>query len=258
MRDSFVKRLAVVLLFAALAAVPIRSAQAETLVGTNVDSRLLAGFEVNPDGVEAFLPDGWTPIAFPDGPLAGANLLVVLIDRAVQLDAEGKPTSPPNSRYAALVGLGKQEGGDAVRLYVYRIYASDLGPNPYGNSIIAEVGRATSTEGPADMGRQHGDAWTVAPDGSGELALSLTYTTGARSWAPGEARPFSNTMPDFSRIYRYEQLVDLVMSRPLGKELTGTFSFSSSIPELADIFDGSEEAVGILDVPVYVRKVYLP
>ncbi|MCP4382675.1 MAG: hypothetical protein GY798_14865 [Hyphomicrobiales bacterium] len=190
--------------------------------------------------------------------MSGANLLLVLIDRAVYLDAEGKPTTPPNSRHTALVGLGKQESGDAVRLYVYRLYSSDAAPNPYGNSVTAEVSRANSAEGPADQGRLKKESWRIMPEGGGELEITLSYLTGQQAWAPGELNPYSNTDLGFSRIYRHEQLVDLAMSVPAGKKLEGEFSFSCTIPELSDVFDGSEEVTAILDIPVYVREIYLP
>jgi hypothetical protein len=64
--------------------------------------------------------------------------------------------------------------------------------------------------------------------------------------------------PDFSRIYRYDQLVDLAMSQELGKPLDGSVSLSSSIPELSGIFDGSESLMAIMDIPVYTRQVFLP
>ena len=64
--------------------------------------------------------------------------------------------------------------------------------------------------------------------------------------------------PEFSRIYRYDQLVDVAMSKPAGRRLAGAYKFRSMISELQGLFDGFEETIAILDVPVYVRKVSLP
>lgn len=258
MRHKNLSRFTTFIIFAITVTLPLSSARAETLVGTNVDSRVLVGFTVDPVGVQPWLPEGWTPVPFPAGPLKGANVLMVLIDRAVQLDAEAKPTLPPNSRYAVLAGLGTQVAGDAVRLYVYRLYATDTVPNPYGNSVKADVTRYTSTEGPAEVGRLHKEEWSALPEAGGELKFSLNYITGKGSWSPGEANPYSNTNIDFSRIYRFEQLLDLAMSTAIGKPLNGEFNFSSDIAELDKIFNGSEKVVAILNVPVYVRKVFLP
>ncbi|MCB1431191.1 MAG: hypothetical protein KDK75_01830 [Alphaproteobacteria bacterium] len=56
--------------------------------------------------------------------------------------------------------------------------------------------------------------------------------------------------PEFSRIYRYDQLVDVAMSKPAGRRLAGAYKFRSKISELQGLFDGSEETIAILDVPV--------
>ena len=240
-------------------ALPLGAVQAETLVGSNVDSRVQVGFSVSAESLKPWLPADWTPAPFPGGALKGANLLLILIDRDLELDPDGKPKSPSKSRAAAFVGLGKQDGGDTVRLYVYRIYSSAPGYDPYGgNAKKAEIARTTTTEGAANEGRNRQEVWSVMPQDGGELGFSLNFTSGTPSWGPGEIKPHSKINPDFWRIYRYDQLVDLAMSAPVGKPLAGEFSLTSTVPELAGIFDGSEQTIAILDVPVYVRKVYLP
>ncbi|MBS0124375.1 hypothetical protein KB874_09515 [Aestuariicoccus sp. KMU-90] len=196
-------------------------------------------------------------MAFPNGPLAGGNLLLVMIDRLVQLNPEGQPTSPPNSRYAVLAGLAAPDAGGPPSLFVYRIFASDMSANPYSNSVAAEVARSSATTGPANGGRTRTESWAVSYDG-GTLALELSFVSGKAGWGPAEAFPHSAVNPDFSRIYRYDQLVDLAMSTAVGKPLDGTVSLSSSIPELTGIFNGAESLVAIMDVPVYTRQVFLP
>ena len=56
-------------------------------------------------------------------------------------------------------------------------------------------------------------------------------------------RPYSAARPDFHRIYRYRQLVDVAMSRPMGKALDGEMEFSVSIDELAPLFDEARRAL---------------
>ena len=48
------------------------------------------------------------------------------------------------------------------------------------------------------------------------------------------------------------------MSKPVGKPMSGEFSLATSIPDLSGILDGSEELVGLLSYPVYVREVFEP
>jgi len=74
----------------------------------------------------------------------------------------------------------------------------------------------------------------------------------------GESRPFSSVNPDFFRIYRYDQLAGLAMNSAMGIALDGTVSFSSSDPDLGELFDGSEALVSIVAIPTYIREIWLP
>ena len=231
-------------------------AQAETYIGSNIDSRVLVGLKVNPDGIQALLPEGWTSVPFPDGPLKGANLLFALIDGVLEMDSEGKPLDPASRRAAVLVGLGKND--DTVRMYVLRIMTTVPDRNPYGVATAAEIARTKSLSGPANGARTSSDEWKIMPVEGGELVFTLNYTTGRRGWSPGELFPHSAANPDFSRIYRYDQMVDLVVSKALGKPSSGEFSLTSTVAELDAVLDGSQETIAVMDVPVYVRKVFLP
>lgn len=233
-------------------------AEAETPVGSNVDSRVLVGVSASADTVQTFLPEGWSSVPFPSGPLGGANLLLVFIDSLVQYDAEGKPLAPASRRAVALVSLGKQTTGDEVRLFVLRIYTTTPEVDPYKVNLAAEISRKSSVEGPANGGRARSDTWEVEVSSGGTLSFQLDYKTGTPSWTPGEAFPHSASVPDFSRIYRFRQMVDLVASTSLGKPSSGEFSLKSSVPELGSLLDGSEEIVAVMDVPVYVREIWLP
>lgn len=231
-------------------------ARSEDYVGSNIDSRVLLGLKSNADSIGSLMPDGWAPIPFPSGPLKGSNLLLVLIDGVLEMDAEGKPLDPSSRRAAVFVGLGKKE--DSVRMYVLRILTTVPERNPYGVAESAEIERTKSLGGPANGARLSSDEWRITAAQGGELVFTLNYTTGKRGWTPGELFPYSASNPDFSRIYRYEQMVDLVVSTALGKPASGDFNLTNSASELADIFDGNHEITAVMDVPVYVRKVYLP
>ena len=249
---SFLSPLVLALALVSLSA-PARS---EDYVGSNIDSRVLVGLKGNSDGIQSLMPDGWASIPFPSGPLKGSNLLLVLIDGVLELDAEGKPLDPASRRAAVLVGLGKKE--DTVRMYVLRILTTVPERNPYGVAEGAEIERTKSLSGPANGARLSSDEWRIVSPQGEELVFTLNYTTGRRGWTPGELFPYSAANPDFSRIYRYDQMVDLVVSTALGKPSSGEFSLTISAGELAGIFDGAHEITAVMDVPVYVRKVYLP
>lgn len=255
---NLVQKSTAALLAGLLLLAPASAAQAETLVGNNVDSRVIVGVKADATDVQAFMPEGWAAIGFPRGPLSGANLLVSFVDGVLMVDAEGKPLDPASRRAIVLLGLGKQVDGDGVRIFVLRTYSTEPAEiDPYSVNIPADIARTNSVGGAANGARDSADAWDMTLD-DGTLSMSLNYTTGRRSWSAGEAKSFSAANPDFFRIYRYDSLTDVAMSSAMEKPLNGTFELASSVPELAAIFDGSEETIAILDIPVRVRKVFLP
>lgn len=231
---------------------------AETLVGSNVDARVVVAITAPNDGVQALLPDGWTSVPIPGGPLEGANILFVFIDSLSERDPEGKALSPSTRRAVALAGLGKQTDGDEMRLYVMRIYTTTPDANPYGVSVAAEITRTASVTGPANGARRSTDAWQITVPDGGSLDFDLEYATGDRIWETSDGYPHSALNPDFSRIYRFDQLIDLVVSTPMDKPSSGDFSLASSLADLEEILDGTEEIVAIIDTPIYVRDVFLP
>ncbi|MDW4551325.1 hypothetical protein R5H32_18365 [Defluviimonas sp. D31] len=237
---------------------PGRPANAETFVGSNNDARVVLALQANEAAVQAMLPEGWQLMPFPGGALEGANTLLVFVDRYLARDAEGNPADPASYRGVALASLAKAEGSDEVRTYVTRIYVTAAGYDPYGNGEAAEIRRSATLESAGTAAPKWAEEWTLAPESGGELTFTLRYQSGTPSWSASEALPYSNTNPDFHRIYRFDQLVDLAMSEPLGKALDGDMSLGSSVEGLAGLFDGSEKVVAAMVIPMYVREVFLP
>lgn len=234
----------------------VGTARAETLIGSNIDSRFLVAFTASPEPIEEFLPTGWKVIGFPSGPLKGANLLLGLEDRHLGMGADGSPATPPKSRAAALLALAK--GDDGVRLFVLRVLSSDADYDLFPDGIPADVARRSTSQPVSGKGQRQAEEWTIASESGGTLDVSFDFGVGTGAWVSADAKPFSSSNPDISRIFRYDQLVDLVMSTAAGKPFDGTFTLATTIPELSEIFDGSEELVGLMNIPVYVREVYEP
>ena len=139
-----------------------------------------------------------------------------------------------------------------------RIFTTAPEIDPYSVNVAAEISRKRTMAGSGSAGQQRSESWVIRPETGGEIAFDLAYTTGTHGWSSDTSFPHSAADPGFSRIYRYDQLVDLAMSKPIGKPLAGDVSFSSSVAALAGLFDGSEELLGIVSVPVYVREIALP
>lgn len=231
---------------------------AETPVGSNIDSRVVLAFKVDDAAVTARLPDDWGLVTLGQGPLAGTNLLVAFIDRHLALDPAGTPRAPHAGRSVALLAYAARAGVQGAQLFVLRVYETPPVDSDYGNGIAARIGREMGLNDPDGQARRHHEAWTVAPETGGTLSLELAYQSGRPGWSSTEAITRSAVNPAFYRIYRYDQLADLAMSTALGRDLAGEITFRSAIPELADMFDGSEMMTGVLVVPVYIREVALP
>ena len=227
---------------------------AETPVGSTVESRMLLAFKVNDQAAQTLLPEGWKLLTLPKGPFAGTNLMVSFMDKQLSRGADGKPLDPYSSRSAAILNYGVKAGVKGARMFVTQVYETPPIVNPYENSVSASISRSTSV----DDSKNHKDTWSVKPETGGEINLSLSYQSGKAGWKAAVATPYSNKKSDFHRIYKYEQVAELLKSKALGKELKGEISFQSSVPELAGMFDKNEQLIGALAIPVYVRDVFLP
>lgn len=245
---------------AGASAVAAPQAFAETPVGSNVDSRLILAFDAPDAAVQALLPEGWRPVQMPGGPFGGADVLFVLIDRHLQRGPDGAPADPSAMLSSALVAPAVKEGVEGSRLFVLKQFETAPMGDAYGVSVAAEMEHHSELAAGEDGARIRRDEWSIEPAGGGEFEVELRHVAGVASWAPGEALPHSAARPDFHRIYRFEQLVDVAMSRAMGKALDGSIEIEveGGPADFAALFDGSETLVGVMSIPVYVREVSLP
>ena len=240
-----------------LAAFGVQPATAETLTGSNVDSRVLVAMQFDADAMQSMMPEGWTLLPFPGGALKGANSLLIFADRYLGMDAEGKPKDPASFRAIAMASLGKSATTDEVRTFVTRVYSTVDGNDPYGNAHLSKINRRAGVESTDSAQPMLIENWLLRTDG-GQMSMSLSYTAGPLSWAARDSHSYSNVDSDIHHLNRFEQLSDLAMSVPLGKALDGEMEISSSIPELAALFDGKESTIAVIVIPMYVREVFDP
>ena len=232
--------------------------QAETLASTNADNRLLVAFDVGDAALAEFMPDGWGVAPFGGGPFAGADLILVFIDSHRTVDPEGNPKYGGRYRGMAVAAPAKADGSDETAFMVTHVYVSDATINPYQNSVGARVTRQIVSTGTGSEAASARQSWSVAPETGGEVALSLAWPAGVPGLSEGESNIRSAVDPELFRIYRYKQYADLVKSVPAEVDRVESLALDVSIPELAPLFDGTETLVGILDVPWYMREIWLP
>ena len=161
-----------------------------------------------------------------------------------------------------LVGLGKEEAGEAVRMFVLETWTTAPQLDPFGNAREAAISRSASQSVPApspvEDARDVEEIWRIMPEVGGMVFFKLGYTAGNRNWVAGEPRTFPVTDTSFFEIYRHDQLAEVVMSNALGKPMSGTPDYTSSVMELDGVLDGSQEVVSVVHLPIYYRQVFLP
>ncbi len=237
---------------------PEPDAAAQTYVGTNIDERVMVAVRTAPSAVQAWLPEGWDSNPADNGAFAGANLLVVFVDRLINLNAEGEPAAGGAFSAVGLVAPVRNGATGESASMVIRIYGPHEGAGPYKNSLQAEVSRQAELRHENIAAGTGRESWRVGTAAGGEIAFEVAFTRDVPVAQSQEQKPRSALDPALSRIYRVNQLVDVVLSAPEGIKRVENQQLDVSIPELAELFDGNEWVVGIAIIPAYARQTFLP
>jgi hypothetical protein len=233
-------------------------AQAETLVESSLFFRIYVAFSVDQKAAQEWLPAPWKVSSLPKGPFKDANLFVIFDDRFLNQDAEGKPTMGGTCRLAILVVLAKHPQTGEFSPFIIRAYIPLDGPGAYKNAVKAMVRRGATLQG-ANLEPGTGtEVWRVWDSAGGVLEFWIDYQRAVPKRVKKEFRARSNVEPDFFRIYQDEHAVDVVKSISAGIDRLQNYQFRVTMSELREMFDGSEQLIGISLNPIWVRQVFLP
>lgn len=233
-------------------------ARAETFVGSNADNRITVALRVGQEAVQSWLTAPWQSEPVPDGPFKGANLFVVFIDRLLNQDSADKPAAGGTFRLAALSIPAKHLQTGESAPFIIRVYGPHEGAGPYKNSVKVTVRREAALSG-ADLEPGTGsELWVIRDSEWDILKFRMDYQRAVPVRTKGEVRPHSNVDPNFFRMYRYDQLMDVVKSIPDSIDRVKYYGLWVTISELRGLFNGTEKLVGIAIVPWYGRQTFLP
>jgi len=238
-----------------------RLATAETLVESNADVRTTVTLKVKDAEAQKLLPAGWQVAPLDGGPAKGGNLLLVLIDRIVSQGADGKASGVgPIDRALAVVVPAKHGQTGAAGPNVVGVYSANPKalPGPYKNSVQATLQVEQSTKATDLEPATVSEAWSVRERGGGVVSLRLEYPRGALARSKSESKIYGGPDPAFFRIYRVDQATDLLRSVPTGTDRLKHYQLHVSMPELKLMFDGTEQVISVVVIPLYVRQVSLP
>ncbi|MGG5809223.1 hypothetical protein [Falsiroseomonas sp. CW058] len=232
--------------------------RAATLVERNVESRLALALRLPAAAVQRQLSGPWETAGQPPGPFAGANLFVLFYDRAHALDGAGQVPPQATARFVVLAPFARSRDSGESAFVVSRIYLPDasLMPGPYRNGVPAETRRRFSSDGPAFAPGTASEAWEMQAANGDRISLSVDYRRGRPTRAQRELRIYSSVEPGFHRIYRTDEVLDVVRSRPAGIDRADRFSAAFAVADLPELAEA--EVVAVTAYPLYLRDVSLP
>jgi hypothetical protein len=164
-------------------------------------------------------------------------------------------------RYVVISAAGKHGAtGKASSLVIAGFRAPAGAPNFY--KVLREasfrVERSASTERPDE--EQVAEIWEVrdaARAAGTNLRLRYTADIKARTWRKEETDGSSAGQPGLARLYKASIATDIVKSVPEGLDRVSDLQFQIDVPELKQLFDGSERLVGIAINPWRTRETYI-
>ena len=238
-----------------LVAVP--AAAEDRHVGDDVSARTILQFKLPDAAVRKLLPAGWEPNPPASGPSAGANLAMTLIDTLLAHDADGKPMPLP--RVVVLSVPAKRSGtGEAGIVVVDGFTAPAHAPGAYGvyRKAAITMNRRAQAD---DTGRSvTKEVWEIKAEDGASLAIGLWFNRGEPQRDKVETKIWSAANAGFYRLERADRVADVARSIPAGIEHIRRFEFNVAGPNLAALFDGTEQLVSITSLPFYARSVHQP
>jgi hypothetical protein len=233
-------------------------ARAETSVERSESYRVVMAFRVQTEAAQSRLPEGWMVRATPSGPFQGANAYVVFTERLTEQSREGG--SREGSRYAGIaISAANPAAGKSGMMVVRQLSNLDGGSTgPYRNTRRAQLRRRTGVEATTDSLGIGSEAWEVAPADGGSISFSLRFTRSVPIRQERELRGYSATDASIERIYKLTEVSEVLYSEASSVDRTKERRIEIRVPELATLFDGKQQLVGIIVQPLYSREVLLP
>jgi hypothetical protein len=237
-----------------------QSVWAETFVQSNAENRLMLALSVGQAELQKWLPAPWQVSPPPKGPLKGANLFLVFMDWLLIQDPQGKPDQGGNGRFLALAVPAKNMQTGEMSTVIIRgfgVNTHDL-PGAYKNAVLATILREQKHEGANQEAGVVDDSWEIRDARGGMIELRVQYQRALLSRGKQELKLYSAVEPNFFRIYRVDAAADIVKSVPTGINRVQKYQIRMTVPELSHLFDGTEQLVGVIVYPLYLRQVFLP
>jgi hypothetical protein len=163
-------------------------------------------------------------------------------------------------RVAAVNFPAKRAGTEVTVAMVFAGFASNSSyvPGPYGAFKLAEatVERSVRIDPAGTSSVQ--ESWEFRANNGDGIKLQVQFIRALAANSKMEALVHSTKTPDFYRIYRVEQAIDVVRSTATATDRVQKFAFEAVGQPFGWLFDGSEQLISITSIPLYTRQVFLP
>lgn len=233
-----------------------QSSATERFVQSTTDARTMVHLSVNKDAVQKLLPAGW--VSEPGaGPVEGANVFIVFIEGIAGQDADGKPVL--NIGKTVVLGVPvKNEKTGALAAMAVGGFVSDAKavPGAYDVYVHAEIAmeKTIRSEGAGTVVEER---WSVTTPAGDKLQFSASYARGVGQRMHVEPRIHAAVRPDFYRVYKADQVVEIVHSSAGEGKRARNLVLRASGPQLGGIFDGQERVVAVMAIPAYARDIFV-
>jgi hypothetical protein len=237
-----------------------------SLVDSAVGNRLQLAFLVSPQRLEERLRSPWQIAPLPIFTKVGfaeqqqPNLVLVFHHLLFDQDAQGQHLLDSGLRFVVFViPAANPETGERGMMH-FRMFTGGSIPGRYRDGLPARV-RHEYQLVEEDTGVYIREGYHVHLAAGGTIECQVTYERGPLLHQTAD-RPnyplWSAVDANMVRVYQEESVLEILRNDATGLNVTRDVLFRSTVPELADLFDGSERLVGILSNPYYTRKVFSP
>jgi hypothetical protein len=238
-----------------LAALPAQAG--DKLTSNDVETRLALTFTVAEASLQKLLPSGWILNPPISGAAKGYNLGFTLINQTMTQDPEGKPL--PARTYVVLVAPVKKSGTEVAGVMVFGGFMGDNGaPGAYGVYVPAKVSLDRRQQTDVDGRTIIDEHWEASAEDGSSFEAHVEFSRGNLIRSKLEPIIYSSAKPGYYRVYKLEQVVDVVYSGPSNIGRATKISVKASGPILTSLFDGTEKLVSINSTPHYTRSIFVP
>lgn len=232
--------------------------RAERLVQSVTEQRTYLFIKSDDATIRKSLPAGWSP-AQNAGPLKDANFVIVLIEGLAGNDADGKPILYQGKTVVLGIPARNDRTGEPGFM-VSGGFVSSAGaaPGAYDLYAPATVSMTKSSRSEGEAATTVAEQWRIRSEKGDKIDFTVEYDRGIGIRAHVEPHVYSALHPDFYRIYKVDQVTEVVHTTAQGGKTAKDVTFVADGPQLSRFLDDKAALVAVISYPAYHRQIYLP